>query len=262
MTRPIAILSDFGHQDAYVGIMRSVILSICPEAKLVDLCNDVPAQNVLSGAFLLATAAPFLPSGAVVLGVVDPGVGTSRRAVVVQTEDLLLVGPDNGLFSLVYEHSEPVQAFELQNPAFQLEEISKTFHGRDIFAPACGHLARGADPAAFGEEVDPSDLVRLPEIGPLIKEGAVECRVVHVDHFGNVITNLSRDVLEQMGRMPDHLKIGKVEVPFGQTFGDVGEGKPVCYFNSSGYLEIGVRNGRAVGFFELRQRSMVHVLTR
>ena len=262
MIRPIAILSDFGHQDAYVGIMKSVVLSIFPEATMVDLCHDVPAQNVLSGAFLLATAAPFLPKGAIVLGVVDPGVGTSRRAVVVQTEDGLLIGPDNGLFSLVYEHSEPVQAYELQNPAFQLGEVSKTFHGRDIFAPACAHLARGADPASFGDEIDPNDLVRLPEIGPLIKDGAVECRVVHVDHFGNVITNLSRHVLEQMDRVPDGLKIGKVQVPFGQTFGDVGEGKPVCYFNSSGFLEIGVRNGRAAEFFEIKQRAMVHVLTR
>jgi S-adenosylmethionine hydrolase len=261
VSRFITMLTDFGHRDAYVGIMKSVMHGICPDCTTIDLCHDVPAQNVLSGAFLLSTTIPFLPKDAVVLAVVDPGVGTPRRAVAVETEDVTLIGPDNGLFTLVLERTPAVRAFELSNPDYQLPRVSSTFHGRDIFSPAAAHVAAGVDISEFGPEVDLKSLVRFPEIGPIIKENSVECRVVHIDHFGNCITNLSREAMDRMEREPRHVKIGSEVAPFHVTFGDVKEGEAVCYFNSSDYLEVGIRNRDAAEQFELKPRSMINVVT-
>ncbi len=261
MSRFITMLTDFGHRDAYVGIMKSVMHKICPDCRTIDLCHDVPAQNVLSGAFILSTTIPFLPSNSIVLAVVDPGVGTPRRAIAVETEDFVLIGPDNGLFTMVLERTPPVRAFELSNPEFQLPRVSSTFHGRDIFSPAAAHVAAGVDISSFGPKIDLKSLVRFPEIGPIIKERSVECRVVHIDHFGNCITNLSRDAMERMEREPTHVKIGNEIAPFHVTFGDVKEGEAVCYFNSSDYLEVGIRNRDAAAQFELKPRSMINVVT-
>lgn len=255
------MLTDFGHRDAYVGIMKSVIRKICPDAETIDLCHDVPAQNVLSGAFILSTTIPFLPEKAVVLAVVDPGVGTPRRAIAVETEHFVLIGPDNGLFTLVLERTPAIRAHALENPDYRLERVSSTFHGRDIFAPAAAHVAAGLDIAEFGPEVDLKSLVRFPEIGPIIKESSVECRVVHIDHFGNCITNLSRDAMDRMNRSPKHVRIGKDTAPFHVTFGDVKDGEAVCYFNSSDYLEVGIRNRDASKSFELEPRAMINVVT-
>ncbi len=263
MTRPkITMLSDFGHQDAYVGIMKSVILGICPDAQLVDLCHEVPKQNVMSGAHILATAAPFLPPGSVVLAVVDPGVGTSRRAIVVETDDLTFVAPDNGLLTDILEEHPPSRVIELDNADFHLPRVSRTFHGRDIFSPAAAHIAAGRDPGELGSEVDRAGLIRLPEIGPMIKDNAIECRIVHIDHFGNAITNLRRPTLDALDREIVCMKIKGQEAKFADTFGDVPEGTAVCYFNSTDFLELGIRNRAAAEQFELEQRALLHVVTR
>lgn len=258
---PIALISDFGYHDAYVGIMKSVIHRINPEATMIDLCHEVTPHNVLSGSYLLATSAPFLPEKSIVLGVVDPGVGTSRRAIAVETEDLILVGPDNGLFNMIYERQQPLRAVELDNSNYHLPRVSKTFHGRDIFSPCAAHLSTGLDLFDVGSEIPQESLVRLPEIGPLIKETGIECRIVHIDHFGNVVTNLSRATLEAAGKEPAFVRVGDTKAPFAQTFADVSRNDPVAYFNSTDFLEVGIRNGSASDQLELKQRYLIHLET-
>lgn len=262
MARPkIVMLSDFGHRDAYVGIMKSVILGISPDAQIVDLCHEVPAQNVLSGAHILATAVPFLAPGSVVLAVVDPGVGTSRRAIAVETPDFVFVAPDNGLLTEVFDEQPPQRVVELSKSEFHLPRVSRTFHGRDIFSPCAAHIANGRPLADVGEEFAVEEMVRLREVGPLIKDRAIECRIVHIDHFGNAITNLRRQTVEAMDRTIGSMRIKGNEAKFAETFGAVPEGTAVCYFNSTDYLELGINNGSAAEQFELQQRDMLHVVT-
>lgn len=262
MRPKIIMLSDFGHRDAYVGIMKSVILARCADAQIVDLCHDVPAQNVLSGAHILASAVPYLEPGTTVIAVVDPGVGGKRRAVAVETEDFVFVAPDNGLLTDVYEFQSPQRAAVLDNPDYHLPVVSQTFHGRDIFSPCGGSIAAGRDLAEVGTLIDVDSLVRLPEIGPLIKDDSIEARVVHIDHFGNVITNLRRPTVDAFEREVFGIKIQGAIAPLRMTFGDVPEGDAVCYFNSSGYLELGIRNRSAAEQYDLRQRATLHIVTR
>lgn len=262
MRPKLVMLSDFGHRDAYVGIMKSVALGICSDAQIVDLCHELPAQNVLSGAHILATAVPFLAPGSTVMAVVDPGVGTARRAVAVETEKFIFVAPDNGLLTEALDLQKPKRAFVLNNPQYHLARVSRTFHGRDIFAPCAAHLAAGVSLDELGTEIDVDSLVRLPEVGPLISDESIDCRVMHIDHFGNVITNLRRATLDALDRDVVGVKIKGNLAPIAQTFGDVSEGKPVCYFNSTDYLELGVRNRSAAEQFELEQRDMLYVVTR
>ena len=255
----IALISDFGYRDAYVGIMKAVIHGIAPGCELIDLCHEVPAHNVMSGSYLVASAVPYLPTNAIVLGVVDPGVGTRRRCIAVRTENRMFVGPDNGLFHMAYEWESPLEAVELTNPEYHLARISKTFHGRDIFSPVAAHLAAGVEFSTLGEGLDPASLVRLPEIGPIIKEHGIECSIVHVDHFGNVVTNLSREVLESTGKIPKWVRIGETRAIFAETFADVSKNDPVAYFNSTDFLEVGIRNGSAADQLQLKQRKMIHL---
>lgn len=261
MRPKIIMLSDFGHRDAYVGIMKSVILARCPDAQIVDLCHDVPAQNVLSGAHILSTAVPYLEPGTTVISVVDPGVGGKRRAVAVRTDDFVFVAPDNGLLTEVFEHQPPREAVELDRREFHLPKVSQTFHGRDIFSPCGGHIAAGRALTDVGTPIAVESLVRLPEIGPMIKDESIEARVVHIDHFGNVITNLRRPTVNALDREVFGIKIKGTIAPLAMTFGDVPEGDAVCYFNSTDYLELGIRNRSAAEQFELSQRSMVHIVT-
>lgn len=257
----IALISDFGYRDAYVGIMKSVIHGIAPEAYLIDLCHEVPAHNVMSGSYLVASALPYLPARSIVLGVVDPGVGTRRRAIAVRTENHTYVGPDNGLFHMAYDIEDPIEAVELTNPDYHLGRISKTFHGRDIFSPVAGHLAQGVPLADLGEAIDPEGLVRLPEIGPIIKENGIESSIVHIDHFGNVVTNLSREVMEAAGKQAKYVRIGEHRALFAQSFHDISKNDPVAYFNSTDYLEVGIRNGSAAEQLQLKQRLLIHLET-
>ena len=149
--RPIiTLLTDFGNLDSYVGIMKGVMLSLNPDAVLVDLTHGVPPQNTISGAFLLAEAAPYFPPGTIHLAVVDPGVGTSRRALVARAREQFWVGPDNGLFYLVFQEGPPPEAVSLENSDYFLKSVSSTFHGRDVFAPVAVHLSLGTPLAAFG----------------------------------------------------------------------------------------------------------------
>jgi S-adenosylmethionine hydrolase len=165
MVRPIITLTtDFGQTDSYVGILKGVLLNICPEAALVDICHEIRPQAVQQAAYVLSTAVPYFPPGTVHLVVVDPGVGSERRPLVVQTTRALYVAPDNGLLSLVLDREPARLAIHLTQARYHLPQISATFHGRDIFAPSAAHLACGIDPAEMGHPIPVEDLVTLPDL--------------------------------------------------------------------------------------------------
>ena len=244
MSRPvIALTTDFGQAGGYVGIMKGVILGICPQAMLVDVCHGIRPQAVRQAAYVLESASPFFPLGTVHVVVVDPGVGTDRRPVVVKTEKATYVAPDNGLLSLILAQGSARSAVHLTEPRYQLTPVSATFHGRDIFAPAAAHLACGVDPCEMGEEIGLSELVELRDLEPVRQSGGSWLgEIVHVDRFGNLVTNF-RGTQASAGRS---IEIAGERIRgLSRTYADVGPGDLAAYLGSSGYLEIAIREGSA-----------------
>lgn len=244
MSRPVITLTtDFGQSDGYVGTMKGVILGICPEAALVDISHDIRPQAIQEAAYVLHTAVPYFPPGTVHLVVVDPGVGGRRRPIVVQTARAVYVAPDNGVLSLALAQDPPCLAIHLTERRYGRPQIGATFHGRDIFAPAAAHLACGIAPRDMGEPVPLSDLVTLPSLRPILQpDGSWRGEVLHVDRFGNLITNIRWPV----SAVQICLTVGGERiVGLSYTFSDVEMGALLAYVGSSGYLEIAVRQGSA-----------------
>jgi S-adenosylmethionine hydrolase len=244
VSRPIITLTtDFGQSDGYVGTMKGVILSICPEASLVDISHEIQPQAIRQGAYLLSAAAPYFPAGTIHLVVVDPGVGSERRPIVVRAERGFYVAPDNGVLGLALEQDPPLQVIHLTEARFQRPQVSATFHGRDIFAPAAAHLARGAEPGEMGATLSSADIVRLSAPSPQrLVDGSWQGQVLHIDRFGNLISDLRLGTPspEMSVRAGQH-HVGRVH----RTFSDVAPGETVAYVGSSGHLEIAVREGNA-----------------
>ena len=253
MSRLIAFLTDYGYADTYVAQVKAVLLRLCPTCEVLDLTHGVPPQNVRSGAYLLASATPYLPDGAIVIAVVDPGVGTARRAVAVQGLRHTYLAPDNGLLSLALHDDPPQKAVALDNPRYHLPEVSATFHGRDLFAPCAAHLANGVPLEQLGTAIPPETLLQLPHLEPEFTADAVCCRPLHTDHFGNVVFNLRYEAFRAWcgdGSAPVRVRLENasgalLELPLVRTFGEVGWGEPLAYWGSNGYLEVAVNGGSA-----------------
>jgi hypothetical protein len=253
MSRLIAFLTDYGYADTYVAQVKAVLLRLCPTCEVLDLTHGVPPQNVRSGAYLLASATPYLPDGAIVIAVVDPGVGTARCAVAVQGLRHTYLAPDNGLLSLALHDDPPQKAVALDNPRYHLPEVSATFHGRDLFAPCAAHLANGVPLEQLGTAIPPDTLQRLPYLEPEFTADAVRCRPLHTDHFGNVVFNLRYEAFRAWwgdGSAPVQVRLenasgASLELPLVRTFGEVGWGEPLAYWGSNGYLEAAVNGGSA-----------------
>jgi hypothetical protein len=242
----IALLTDFGLRDHYVGTMKGAILSVCPEASLVDVLHEVPPQDVAAGALALDAAYRYFPAGTVFVAVVDPGVGSERRPVVVGAGRWLFVGPDNGLFTFVLEAHPSARVRLLANPLFHALPQSAVFHGRDLFGPAAAHLARGLPFEEAGPAV--ADAVRLPAARPRRSGDGWEGRVLVADRFGNLVTNLLEADLRalaghDLGRL--RVRLGGQALPLVRTYSDVAPGEPCALVGSSGRLEIAVNRGRA-----------------
>jgi S-adenosylmethionine hydrolase len=192
----ITLLTDFGTADYFVGAMKGVILSINPRAVVVDITHEIPAHDVEAGAYTLLAACEAFPAGAIHVAVVDPGVGSARRAILAECGGRRYVGPDNGLFSYVCERAGGTRVRHLTNRKFFLPAVSATFHGRDVFAPVAAALSAGTEPRELGEEID--DWVRLPALAPRDRGGgALEAAIIHVDRFGNCVTSLTRRELSE-----------------------------------------------------------------
>ncbi|HEX9188431.1 MAG TPA: SAM-dependent chlorinase/fluorinase [Vicinamibacteria bacterium] len=242
----IALLTDFGLQDPYVGAMKGAILSACPGATLVDVLHDVPAHDVFAGALALDAAYGHFPGGTVFVAVVDPGVGSDRRPIGVGAGRWLFVGPDNGLFTFVLDAHPSARVHLLANPALHREPLSPVFHGRDLFGPAAGRLASGMALDETGPPV--KDPVRLVLPGKRRTAEGWEGSVVHADRFGNLTTNLLEADLAALGRRGLgglEVLLGERHVPLVRFYSEVASGEACALVGSSGRLEIAVNRGRA-----------------
>lgn len=244
--RIITLTTDFGLQDGYAGVVKGVIWQICPEARIVDLSHSVPPQNVPEGARLMVRAAPFFPPGTVHIGVVDPGVGTARRPLAAQLGDCFFVGPDNGLLTLLHhraqEKNDPVVVVHLTRPRFWLPRVSNVFHGRDIFAPVGAAIANDVPLTDLGDVITDPILLDLPQ--PVHSLRGWVGQVIHVDHFGNLSTNIESRHLSEGGMI--RVRLGDVVVEgLARTFGDGDPGDFVALLDSSDCLTICLVNGNA-----------------
>ncbi|NOZ05794.1 MAG: SAM-dependent chlorinase/fluorinase [Chloroflexi bacterium] len=239
----ITLTTDFGLEDPYVGIMKGVMLTINPAVRFVDLSHGIRPQDINHGAYVVVTACRFFPAYTVHLVVVDPGVGSERRGIAVRTTHGCFVAPDNGVLSRMLVREEMLEAVELRNPAYWRTPPSTTFHGRDIFAPVAAHLSLGKPLSAFGPPV--TNPVVLPLPGPRHQaDGTIVGTVIHVDRYGNLITNIAGDDL--WPREAIQVEIGgHVIHAVQQTFSSVRPGEPLAYIGSNDTLEIAVRNGNA-----------------
>ena len=261
----ITILSDFGLADDFVGTCHGVIKRIAPEADVIDITHGIEPQSVLQGALVLASTLPYMPEG-VHLAVVDPEVGSPRRALVLQTGDgRLLVGPDNGLLVPAAERVGGVAtAFEITNREYALEPVSATFHGRDIFAPACAHLANGLDPAQLGPGLDADGLVRLELPQPEIGQRRIRARCLYVDRFGNIQLNVHAEQLERLGIVPGRQI--EVELPMdrfyalaARTFAEAGPGDTILYEDAYRNIALAISRGNAAETFGVRAGTEVRL---
>lgn len=244
MRRIVTILTDFGTRDHYVAAVKGVLLGLNPNLQLVDISHEVTPFQIIEGSFLLASVFHSFPEGTVHLAVVDPGVGGSRAGLAAATDSYLFVGPDNGLFDQVFALEPPRLAVSLENPEYRLREVSPTFHARDIFAPAAAHLSLGLEIERLGPRI--SYQRRTPPFPRLERQDELQGEVIHIDHFGNLVTNIEIPFLESC-RLTD-LEVFLVEQPLltgPTTYEEAPPGRPVALRGSSAYLEVVVREGSA-----------------
>jgi S-adenosylmethionine hydrolase len=247
-----ALLTDFGLDDLYVGVMKAVLLGVCPAARIIDLTHAIPPQDVAAGALALADALPYLPAGAVVVAVVDPGVGSDRAALAAQVDGRYVLGPDNGLLSWCLGPSAAV--VRLAEPRYWRERVSRTFHGRDVFAPVAGHLLNGEPLAVFGPSV--ATWVGLARPTPRRRhDGTIEAHVVAVDRFGNVILDLTA---AELPREPTFQVGGLMIRGVASTYANAG-GQPAALAGSFGRIEIALPGGSAAATLDLGRGAVVLV---
>lgn len=255
----ITLTTDFGTRDPFVGILKGVMLGIAPGVRIVDVTHAVPSQNVAAGAHALRSAAPWFPPGTIHVAVVDPGVGTRRRALLVETAAAYFIGPDNGLLSLAAPVPTIRRIIDVSRSRYRLKPVGRTFHGRDVFAPIAAALASGVEAAMLGRVVDAMQRLRTPLVrrrGPVLLG-----EVLWVDGFGNLTTNIARADLvaaDFRGRGLS-VTIGRHVVPFRPSYASVPYGRPVALLNSSDLLEIAVNRDSAADQLDARPGIRVRV---
>ena len=260
MARPvIAFLTDFGTRDHYAGAMKGAALAICPDATLVDITHDIPAHDVLAGALELAAAYKYFPSGTIVVAVVDPGVGSQRRGLAADAAGYRFIAPDNGLLTQVFREAPPRKIVELTERRYARPTVSRTFEGRDRFAPAAAWLAKGVELAALGRPVTTWQRLDIPE--PVVSAESIVAQVLRVDRFGNLVTNIDRATFDRFAAA------GPIAVSAGPhpvekvvaTYSEVAPGTACALFGSSDHLEIAVNGGSAAETLGLSRGARVMV---
>ncbi len=252
--KTVTLLTDFGLKDPYAGIMKGVILTINPDVRIVDITHEVDHQDLREGAFLIEEYYRYFEKGTIHIAVVDPTVGSDRKPIVFSKDGYFFVGPDNGLFTLMYD--DTVRVYAIENSRYMGKEISSTFHGRDIFAPAAAYLASGLQLSTFGSEVQGP--VCIPDIYPVIEKNILKGEVIRFDRFGNAITNIAHTVID------DFTKQKACTIHFrGMSFRKIQksyyEGEVVCLIGSSGYLEFGYFKGNLRDKLGLKKGDQVAI---
>ena len=244
MSQIITLTTDFGTQDHYVSVMKAVMLGIAPTTRFIDISHDIPAQDIMAGAWVIRNAAFEFPKNTIHLVVVDPSVGTDRNPIAIKVKDQYFVGPDNGIFSLITNESS-FKAFKLMKTKYWHRKRSRTFHGRDIFSPVAAHISNGVELKELGDPIE--QLVRYHWAVPIGDKDGLQGWVIHIDRFGNLITNIPEQLLEDTaGRRKVRIYLGNTIIDhMVNTFGDVEPGEPAAFIGSSGMLEVGINKGNA-----------------
>lgn len=290
--RIITLLTDFGNQDAYTGIMKGVIAGINPSANIIDICHSIPPQDIFSGAYLLFTAYKYFPKGTIHIAVVDPGVGSQRDILCVEIRDDIYLVPDNGILSFILREERPKRIIRVTNNRYFLKSLSNTFHGRDVFAPVAAHLSLGIKPQQLGNTIPHLKTLDIPQ--PVFKNKEQwEGRVISIDRFGNLITNITRahidhHIIKQKqnrskgaGARSQKSEAGsripctsrnKMLLPYsamettlggkkirglGSAYTDVKPGKPLILIGSAGFLEVSVNKGNARQYFKVDRGDII-----
>jgi len=288
MHRPcvITLLTDFGNQDAYVGVMKGVITGINPLANIIDICHNIPPQDVFNAAYLLYTSYKYFPRGTIHVAVVDPGVGSRRDIVCVVTKDYFFLVPDNGILSFIIQDEKPKSIFRITNSKYFLPSPSNTFHGRDVFAPVSAHLSLGAKLRQLGIKINQLKQLDIPK-PDYKKTGQLEGQVIYIDRFGNLITNITKEYLVKgvggqrsevgMQKSEDRINqrkttlkelfslcntietvIGKKKIMgLSKTYTDVKPGEPLVLIGSAGFLEVSINQGNAQRYFKADKGSKI-----
>jgi len=258
----ITLLTDFGTADYFVGAMKGVILSINPEARIVDITHEIPPQDVQAGAFTLSAVYQTFPAATIHVVVVDPGVGSARRPILVSGGNQFFVGPDNGLFSFIYDREPQARVFHLTNENYFRQPVSRTFHGRDVFAPVAAALSKGVNAEQLGTEI--KDYVRLDHFKPKQRDAqTIQAAIIHIDRFGNCITNLTREHLtDEMITRGLRLTINGREITSFHRFyaeGSDATGELFAIWGSAGYLEIAAFHASAAQLLNCQRGQQITV---
>jgi S-adenosylmethionine hydrolase len=254
----ITLTSDFGLKDPYVAEMKGVILTINPKTTIVDITHEIEKFNIGMAAFTLASAASYFPKGTVHLAVVDPGVGTERHAVIIHTKSGFFVGPDNGVLMLAAQSQGIKHTYELSNTNLMLPKTSKTFHGRDIFAPTAAYLDKGTKPDEFGPEIDNPVLPSFPAVD--LTNNILTGEVLYIDGFGNIITNIQEKNILNSQILNVKLSDISLKLKFGETYADVEPNEPIVLIGSNGFAEIAINQGNAAGKFNIKVGDKIIVV--
>ena len=259
----VTLTTDFGYKDPFVGIMKGVILTINPAVRIVDITHDISPQNISEAVFALEMSFRSFPHNTIHLAVVDPGVGSERRPLLVVTDNHYFIGPDNGIFSGVYAVSERLEVYHLTAKHYFLPERSATFHGRDVFAPVAAWFSKGIDVLKFGDRI--SDYVTIPlPVVKTMENNIVEGEVVHIDRFGNLMTNIDIQKIKPISGnyMDNNLKvvIKGMEAPLRKYYSEGEDNKLYSLINSFGYLELFINRGSSSAIFGISAGEKVRVL--
>jgi S-adenosylmethionine hydrolase len=259
-TKIITLTTDFGLKDPYAAEMKGVILGICPNAAIVDITHEIEKFSIRMGAYVLASAVPYFPKGTIHVAVVDPGVGTRRRPMLIQTQQGFFIGPDNGLLILAAEHQGITGIHEITNPRFMLPRVSSTFHGRDVFAPAAAHLANGVPPTEFGPEIRDAITPEFTKV--TLRKDVLVGEVLHMDNFGNIITNIGEKEIAQLCttdvvnvELPNH----KLKLKLCKAYGEAKPQEPLALIGSHNYLEIAINQGNAAAEFKTKPGDKIKI---
>ena len=251
----ITLTTDYGLRDNYTGIVKGIIAYLNPAARVIDVSGGVPPFNIEAGRYLIETSYRDFPPGTIHLAVIDPGVGTRRKSILIETQDYLFIGPDNGLFSFL-DQKQVRKAVSITKKKYFLKDVSPTFHGRDVFAPVASYLSRGVAPEEFGRKV--RTIVRLKRSRFKRTRQGLSGRVIYIDHFGNLVTSFKAGDLPKEDSLVflNDRKIGRLR----RTFGAVRIGRPLCYVNSFGYLEIAVNRESAAEYYRIDYMREANIL--
>ncbi len=258
----ITLLTDFGTKDHYVASMKGVILNINPHCRLIDITHQVAPHDIREGAFILANAYSYFPKGTIHLAVVDPGVGGDRKPLLLVTPKYCFVGPDNGLFTMVTRKESVEQIIVLDKQKYHLPKVSTTFHGRDIFAPVAAHLSLGVKPSALGHEIDLVSWLGFE--GPFVEEGKLMGEILHIDIFGNLVSDINEGILFQFTRRrPFVIGVGgKIIRGLKRGYWEGMKREPIALIGSGGFLEISVREGNAQKILKVKRGDPVVISTK